>query len=110
MKRVPPMALVAATILLLCLSLVSLAAALRRRLGRLGLPGCFALLAGQFAALSAAAHSAVAVGTSVPGVGVAAAALAIGVLTAEQQLGPRWWARFERDLSRWAAERGASRV
>ena len=79
----------------------ALFAAARRRLPAPFMPACFGLFVALMVLAASDTRGAPDWVLAIPAVGavLAMAAIVVGVLTAGTQLHPRWWRRFERDLS-----------
>ena len=79
----------------------ALFAAARRRLPAALMPACFALFVALMMLAASDTRGAPDWVLAIPAAGavLAMAAIVVGVLTAGTQLHPRWWRRFERDLS-----------
>lgn len=98
------------TLLAVALTVPAVAAlvlATRRRLPPSALPATFAILMGEAIALVPVVQHDERIGAVVSGTGLAVAviALAMAIATAESQLAPNWWNRFERDLRAYEALR-----
>jgi len=79
----------------------ALFAAERRRLPEQLMPACFGLFVALMVLAASDTRGAPEWVMAIPAAGavLAMAAIVVGVLTSGTQLHPRWWRRFERDLS-----------